>query len=181
MKNEATLGEILNNDQNRDAVHIAIAPVIAAEKLYPGQDIGFVDDSKNKVGISLCPIGIVDPFLKTTVFPDQNFWLFLYPNTITALRHEWEHPAFPNKNQPELTSEDREWVKELADRCKITYKEFMDAAYTYAKDDKKTYIGSNELYSYISTSEWKRFWDYFEQVTIEKRPSKHLIPFSCSC
>lgn len=35
------------------------------------------------------PVGIVDPFLRESVQPSQRFWLFLYPNTVTSLRHEW--------------------------------------------------------------------------------------------
>jgi hypothetical protein len=41
-------------------------------------------------------IGIVDPFLDQPVRPGEEFWVFVYPNTITGMRHYWQHPAFAN-------------------------------------------------------------------------------------
>lgn len=76
----------------RDAIHIAMAPVVAAERLQPGQHIGLLDDGR--ACASDKPIGIVDPFLVDAVLPGHRLWLFLYPGTVTSLRHDWTHPAF---------------------------------------------------------------------------------------
>lgn len=91
---EVQLGKLIETPQQRDAVHIAIAPVVATMKLHPGQEIGFVDDGNVRVGTVAAPLGIVDPFLKHPVNPEQSFYMFLFPNTITSLRHNWTHPAF---------------------------------------------------------------------------------------
>jgi hypothetical protein len=91
------LGSLIEDgDRRRDAIHIAVAPVMAAERLLPGQHVGLVSGDTEHVGAmepNRC-LGIVDPFLRQPVEEGQRFWLFLYPNTITSLRHYWAHPAF---------------------------------------------------------------------------------------
>ncbi len=85
----------MTGDRRRDAIHIAVAPVTAAERLAPGQHVGLVrDGSLELVGPCDRAIGIVDPFLPEAVEPGRRFWLFLYPGTVTGLRHVWTHPAF---------------------------------------------------------------------------------------
>lgn len=89
------LGRLIDDgDRRRDAIHIAVAPVTAAERLAPGQHVGLVAGDTEYVGPAEKCIGIVDPFLPEPVDKGQRFWLFLYPNTVTSLRHFWTHPAF---------------------------------------------------------------------------------------
>jgi hypothetical protein len=90
------LGRLIEDgERRRDAVHIALAPVTAADRLTPGQHVGFVQAGNVEL-VGRCDdnVGIVDPFLAEHVEPGQRFWLFLYPGTITGLRHVWTHPAF---------------------------------------------------------------------------------------
>jgi hypothetical protein len=86
------LGEAPADDARRDAVHVAVAPVVAAQCLRPGQHVGLGQDGRAAEDAG--PIGVVDPFLRAPVEEGQRFWLFLYPNTVTILRHVWTHPAF---------------------------------------------------------------------------------------
>jgi hypothetical protein len=90
------LGQLIKDgDRRRDAIHIAVAPVTAADRLLPGQHVGLVQEGNLElVGPCDRHIGVVDPFLAEAVEPGQRFWLFLYPGTITGLRHVWSHPAF---------------------------------------------------------------------------------------
>ena len=86
---------IEDGDRRRDAVHIAVAPVTAVARLVPGEHVGLVEEGNMELaGPCERNIGIVDPFLASEVEAGQRFWLFLYPDTITGLRHIWSHPAF---------------------------------------------------------------------------------------
>src|SRR5271165_1998507 len=87
------LGKLITTEQERDAIHIAVCPVTAGKDLKPGEHIGLIGDDF-VVGPSVNNIGVVDPFLTEDVKVGQCFYMFLYPGTITGLRHEWTHPMF---------------------------------------------------------------------------------------
>lgn len=94
MSEQTTIvGKLLDETARRDAIHFALAPVVAGERLKPGQHVGLSPERTAHPYSTGC-LGIVDPFLKQPVKQGERFWLFLYPNTITNLRHQWEHPAF---------------------------------------------------------------------------------------
>lgn len=93
------IGKIIRDgERRRDAVHVALAPVQAAEDLLAASHVGFVGNSIHLVGVTSEPIGIVDPFLRQPVVEGDWFWLFLYPDTIVDMRHVWTHPAFTAMN-----------------------------------------------------------------------------------
>lgn len=94
-KTTPKVGKLLDGTEGRDAIHFALAPVMARHDLMPGDDVGLFPDGS--CGYSGEHIGIVDPFLQNEVLQGELFWLFLYPGTITNLRHVWEHPAFKTK------------------------------------------------------------------------------------
>ena len=50
-----TLGTIIGDGEKRDAIHLAVEPVVAAETLRPGEDVGFVEGG---VGGCADPVGI---------------------------------------------------------------------------------------------------------------------------
>lgn len=122
--NDLNLGQIITTEQQRDAVHIAVAPVIAARSLQPGQRIEFVDGStdtvKGSIGVG---IGIVDPFLTRDVGKGDRFWAWLTPGSITSLRHNWTHPAFTTAVQASDKASDdarhsETWLRAYAMRIK---------------------------------------------------------------
>ena len=76
--NEIKLGAIITEPQQRDAVHVAVVPVVAAHDMFPGQHVGFVGEGKDLVGREPNEwIGIVDPFIREASREGQRFWLFL--------------------------------------------------------------------------------------------------------
>lgn len=103
------LGQIITTPQHRDAIHIAVAPMKAGEHLTVGQRV-CIADGKAVGEVRGAAIGIVDPFLIGNVRTGQTFWLFLFPNTVTGLRHEWTHPAFEAESV-NVKAESEKWLK----------------------------------------------------------------------
>lgn len=91
MNGDIGIGKLIDQERGRDAIHIAVAPIEAGEKLNPGERVGIEHGKAMAIDPS---IGIVDPFLMKPVRRGERFYLFLFPGTITSLRHEWIHPAF---------------------------------------------------------------------------------------
>lgn len=38
------IGQIIATEQFRDAIHVAVAPVVAGEQLHPGDHVGLLQD-----------------------------------------------------------------------------------------------------------------------------------------
>ncbi len=92
---QPNLGQIVEGTAFRDAVHIAVAPVVAGQDLSPGQRVLYADGVA--MGTEGEGTGVVDPFLRGPVLCGSRFWMFLHPNSISYLRHAWQHAAFKVK------------------------------------------------------------------------------------
>lgn len=88
------LGQLITEPAGRDAIHLAIAPVVAGQRLRPGERVG-LHNGKAYDALNADSVGIVDPFLTQHVEAGQSFYLCLYPGSVTSLRHVWTSPAFP--------------------------------------------------------------------------------------
>jgi hypothetical protein len=183
------LGTLIDESAKRDAIHIAVAPVIAGNTLKPGQNIGFLPGSSEKVSGTAEHIGIVDPYLKAAVKPGERFYMFLYPRTITSLRHEWTHPAFADVVTRDASKEASErWLRAFVDSANCPeYEAVIAAAVEDQHGDGDDYYGSRNDGQYLHFGGRDahgeippEFWDHVEVVTgrkITKRPTY----FSCSC
>jgi len=186
MSTQPQLGQLLTQDEPRDAVHVAIAGVLASEILYPGQHVGFVGPGRDGMGtIATTHIGIVDPFLKTAVYPGQRFWLFLYPQTITALRHDWTHPAFEDVSatisQPTHKDKSEAWLRALADSIDITYNGLMTAADQWIQFEEHTVQHGSETWRNGRPKDMAEFWHHYEIVTGERPKDAERWFFCCAC
>ncbi len=186
------LGTIIQEDAvvGRDAIHLAVEPVIAGERLYPGQEIGFDTSGRamSKTGGAMKLLGIVDPFLKSMVFPGDKIFLVVYPRQITSLRHVWSHPDFaeePTKTEIVYVSpqkpvtaleESEKWMREFCDADSLNYHKVVAAA-----------MDSNGEYLTIYDSDAHgnippEFWDHMEVITGRKfQKDERAEWFSCSC
>jgi len=101
----------------RDAIHIAVIPIMAKEKLHAGEPVCADGTRKGK------PIGIVDPFLTYPIYEDSAFWCFLFPNSVTSIRHEWTHPAF---DKDISRSDSEQWLTDFAKEFRMGYDDFLE-------------------------------------------------------
>lgn len=116
----------------------------------------------------------MDPFLRGYVARGERFWLFLYPNTVTSLRHEWTHPAFKAfYNVPRVETEraaSERWLRELAAEIGCTYDYLMDSI-----PRGRIHTGDREMYGLRSSEDVQR---HYRNVTGESVGEVH---FSCAC
>jgi hypothetical protein len=182
------IGQIIMDEQHKDAIHVAIAPVVASHRLYPGQPIGLGNQGYAYATVA-DPCGIVDPFLTKTVEEGQKFWMFLKPGTITSLRHEWTHPAFRNASHPEPSIHTSS--KEMS-KTWMTHWAVKHMSEDYYGDDERispeeafekaiaaghsTHIGPYESARDFIDDEW---WGHWEAIT--GMPGSRGEYFSCSC
>lgn len=116
-----TLGTIIDENQKRDAIHLAVEPIVSMDEwLKPGDHVGLVEGGASASAEKL--IGIVDPFLDVPVARGERFWLVVYPRVINSLRHVWTHPDFADEpGTPALPGKpsraiSEAWLKEFAER-----------------------------------------------------------------
>lgn len=97
-----TLGMIHFKPEKRDAIHLAVDPVVAGQKLRPAQPIGIIAGVAYSVGTMVNGVrvpyhGIVDPFLAQWPVEGDSFWFVMAPHMVTSLRHVWSHSDFPDE------------------------------------------------------------------------------------
>lgn len=93
---DVKLGATPPENAERDAIHVAVVPMVAGQTLQPGQRVELFT-RKTALATRGVGVGIVDPFRDCAVMCGERFWLLLHPNTVTGMRHHWSHPSFPDE------------------------------------------------------------------------------------
>lgn len=176
-----TLGNIIGDKEKRDAIHLAVEPIIAGHDIYPGSHVGIGRDGKAyEQGNKL--IGIVDPFITGPVRKDQRFWLVIYPRKITSLRHVWTHPDLPDSDLI-LTNDKKiseQWLRDFCKQDGIPDYEIMiyHALNGYMRDSEYLIIGDSDACGDIPPE----FWVHLEILTGNKIPEDRKAKYlGCAC
>lgn len=181
------IGKILGTGQERDAIHIAVAPVKAAKTLHPGRHVGLNKDGDADPLVDTT-VGIVDPYLTAPVKPGERFFIFLYPNTITGLRHVWTHPVLDSKEALDK-SDSEKWLREFAVEHFSGYDRERGEEECYAELMRMAKEGDfcvsgqpDWLYS-ESAQEKQELWGHLEVVLGRQFSYAHKASaaFRCSC
>lgn len=176
------LGGTPDDHAARDAIHVAVVPVVAAKRMVPGEKTGL--DAKGKADPSIKPmIGVVDPFRANCVEPGESFWLCMFPNTVTNLRHAWAHPAFPTPESETHADKtlSEAWLREYAKKVK-PYQEPEDAYRNLLKDlrDNSLNFDGHEAHS-LDEVENKGELVYHGSMVIGKPIDIENLFVSCGC
>jgi hypothetical protein len=186
----ATLGTIIDDTQARDAIHLAVEPVIAAHNMDAGAHVGLLDDGRASEFASK-HLGIVDPFLTDGVVAGERFWLVVYPRQITSLRHVWVHPDFAAP--PETTikvefvdsmSPSEKWIRDFADRVSLHYDVLMEGAERWVSTHDNKWGGEYLCFGGLLEGESvpDEFWVHYDAVTGNTTPeAKRGSFFTCAC
>ena len=181
-----TLGKIISNNEKRDAIHLAVEPVIAGRTLRPGEHVGLVNGKATRCDK---PLGIVDPFLNKAVKPGEWFWLVVYPRTIRSLRHVWEHPDFPESIGAEKPIENKEeisrqWIEDFSNNLGVDSAVILSGARKWINSHDGKWGGTYLCLGGLLEGETvpDEFWDHYEIVTGAVVPKEMRQSFfTCSC
>ena len=177
---DVTLGTLPAAGSMRDAIHVAVVPMVAAEKLWPGERIGCVHGFNSLARKCDKVIGIVDPFLTEAVQPEQLFWMAILPGTVTGMRHEWQHPMFEavDDTPKDEKAVSEAWLREAAMSLGIRYDSLL-----YEDFDLFTgeYIDNGEPIRDRWYDIAEEFWKHYKVVTGRDVPEEKRGGFTCSC
>lgn len=186
MKQDLKIGQIIIGPQVKDAIHCAIMPVVAAEKIPAGAHIGLSNDGKACRGTT--HLGVADPFLKTKILAGDTFWMFMYPNTVANLRHEWDHPALAKIEkikQKEKSQTSKEWLENYAlynvySGRGYSEEQAYEALLSQVKGGDLTFYGK-DCHDLCDVPDSDELFQHLSVVLNRQIGAENFSYFSCSC
>ena len=180
MNDWPVLGKLIEGQALRDAVHVAVAPVIAAVDLNPGERVVLCYGTNRyarKAERHVKATGVVDPFLADPVKTGQSFYMMLYPGSVTGMRHHWRHVDFEWTS--DLFSEAENWLREFARKWSFDFDTMISEALVAG-----IIISGHDFHSVKELGpDQELFWFHLEKLTGKKfgeDHQKHTL-WSCSC
>jgi hypothetical protein len=187
--NELKIGTTPTGTEGRDAVHVAIVPAKASTTLMAGTPVGL--NAKGEAEANPTAIGVVDPFrLNRRVAQGEWFWLCLYPNTITGMRHVWQHPAFPVDEKatpaPEPVASDLsrsiEWVRDYVRTwCHYWGDEGYDEFLRYVREDRMLFYYGSDCHSLEDVHDAENLFYHLSVIVGVRIDASYFETYSCSC
>ena len=169
----------------RDAIHVAVVSLIAADTLGPGQRVVWKDKNVSviaHVGTSHHGIGIVNPFVFGGYYhKGDKVWIMLYPNSVTGMTHHWSHPDFDSVEEEKfgLTSQSaRSFIKNMAETLRVESDYLIELATIYCQHQSGCWPHDDFQ---ASPEDWEVFWKAYSVVTGNPRPTENRVPFRCAC
>ncbi len=186
MKQDLRIGQLILGPQVKDAIHVAIMPVVAAENIPAGAHIGLSNDGKACRGTT--HLGVADPFLKTKILAGDTFWMFMYPNTVANLRHDWDHPALAKIEkikQKEKSITSREWLESYALRnvygdTSYSASEAYEALINQVKGGDLTFYGQ-DCHGLGDVPDSEELFEHLSAVLNREIGPENFSYFGCSC
>jgi hypothetical protein len=191
-----SIGRLLKDGEGeRDCVHVAIMPAIAAEDMSRGAEVGLVYGTKNQIShkhkvYGLKSIGIVDPYFglvnsenpgyTNLIRKGQRCWVFLFPGSITGLRHQWILPAIDEVQS--ASNEHEEWLRQFADKWNFDYDRMIEEC--QSEEGYVTAMGIDlHSASELDPGDEAKFWMHVSALTGKVFDKSHRQNFgwSCSC
>lgn len=192
---DLNLNELPGPDAVRDAIHIAVIPLIAGEDIYEGKvklQVGSKDVAL-RVRADEPAIGIVNPWhpakpgeYYSVVRKGERFYCLLNPGSVTGMRHHFKHPIFDEA--PPIQDESELWLRRFAQHWNFDFDTLIENGIKVqnATDPYDYWVTADgvDLHSASELGEdYDLFWEHLENYTGEKvdEEKRKFLGWSCSC
>lgn len=161
---------------DRDCIHVPYLEVTCDYDIRPGKFVGLIDKKNFRVELSTTPIGVVDPFRLNVIPSGEVFRMYLFPDKVTNMKHQWTSPLIDFAASKE---ESVAWLKAFANKINYDYNDLLELVKESQEWDSLT--TNNDAYYAFCRVE-ADFWLHYQNVTNTVLEMDTVTkPFTCSC